>query len=155
MADDALDLRRAGLERALQRVDIVVDVVNRELGVAPAVEVDDLAVLGLAHAHVMHVANDAASGRLLAPRDRHGSDALRRSLAAGHVLRLQRLDMGLDLDAVSEFGFDRVLERVGGFMRRAESMPAIDSEISGHPPLATQSVHRDMAHELRDKRSVS
>src|SRR3569833_4195323 len=78
MAVDALDLRRTSLQRALQRIDAVMDVVDGKLRIDAAVEVDDLAVLGLAHAHVVHVADAAAIGGEFAQRDRYGADALGR-----------------------------------------------------------------------------
>src|SRR6202008_3588367 len=54
VADHPLDRRPQPPQPALDLVDLLVHLFDRECGIDPAVEVDDLAVHGLAHAHVMH-----------------------------------------------------------------------------------------------------
>ena len=48
------------LQGALERVDLFVHRLHAQCGIDAAVEIDDLAVVGLAHAHIMDVADDAA-----------------------------------------------------------------------------------------------
>src|SRR5690349_951777 len=70
VADDALDLWRAQLQRALERIDGVVHLMDAELRIDAAMKIDDLAVRGLADAYIVHIADDTAFGRQFA--ERHG-----------------------------------------------------------------------------------
>ncbi len=88
-------------------------------------EIHDLAVVGLAHAHVVDVADHPAFGGDLGERDLHRLDALRRRLAAGALRHLQRLDMGLDLDIGTELVGDRLFKAVGNGVRGGERQRAV------------------------------
>ena len=83
-------------------------------------EIDDFALVGFAHPHVVNVADDAGFRRKLGQRDLDGLDPLGRSLAARCFLRLQGLDVGLDFGIDAEFGGDRVFKAVGQIVSGAE-----------------------------------
>src|SRR6185312_12623729 len=146
VTDDALDLRRAQLQRALQRVDRLMHGADRELRLDAAVEIHDFAVLGLAHAHVVHVADDAALRRQFAQRNFDGRDALRRRFASGDILRLQRLDMRLDLDMRAELGLDRAFQRVSHVVCGAQRQSAVDLEVERDREPVVQVVHHHVMH---------
>ena len=59
----------------------------------------------------------------------HRAHPLRRRLAAGGLRRLQRLDMGFDLDVGPELFAQRRLQPVGDVVGRAERKLAVDLEI--------------------------
>ena len=56
VADDALDGRESAGAAALERVHQIVHRADRKRRIDAAVKIDDLAVGGLAHAHVVHFA---------------------------------------------------------------------------------------------------
>ena len=99
MADHALDRRRALFEGALQRVDLLVYGLHAQLRIDAAVEIDNLAFGGLAHPHMVHVAQRAAVGGEFRERDLDRLHALGRRLAAAGAVRLQRFDVGIDFHA--------------------------------------------------------
>src|SRR5262249_43197181 len=68
VADHALDLGKARPQAALDVVDQLVHLADPDRRVEVAVEVDDLAVLGFAHAYVMDVTQAAAPGGELGQR---------------------------------------------------------------------------------------
>ncbi len=112
-------------------------------------EIDDLAFVGFAHPHVVHVADHAALGRDLGERHLDRAHPLRRRLAAGGLRRLQRLDMGFDLDAGAQLFAERRFQLVGDVMGRAERKLAVDLEIERDGTLAPDVVHGDMVHGER------
>ena len=149
VADHALDRRRTAAQRAFDLVDLLVHRLHRERRIDPAVEIDDLAFVGFAHPHVVDVADHAAFGRDLGERHLDRRDPLRRRFAAGGLRRLQRLDMGLDLDRGAEFLAERRFEPVGDVVGGAERKPAVDLEIERDRELAADVVHGDMVHGER------
>jgi len=102
VADHALDRGEAPAQAALDAVDPLMHRVDAHAGIDVAVEVDDLAVARLAHAHVVNVAQRAVLGRERDKRGAHRLDPRRRRVTAGHAVHLQRLDMALDLDVGAE-----------------------------------------------------
>ena len=111
-------------------------------------EIDDLALVGLAHPHIVDVADHAALGGDLGERLLHRADALGRRLAARGV-GLQRLDMGLDLDLGAELLAQRRFQPVGDVVRAAKRQLAVDLEIERHRQLAADVVHGDVMHGER------
>src|SRR5215510_12654905 len=102
MSDDALDGREALAQCALETVDPVMYGGYAQGGIDQGVEIDNLAVRRLAHPHIMHVAHAAellGNGRKLIV---NGFDALGCGVTAEQPTRLQRLDVGLDLDLEPE-----------------------------------------------------
>src|SRR6185369_912806 len=98
----------------------------------PAVEVDDFAVVGLAHPHIMHVADRAALRGKLSQGNLDRLHSLGWGLTAAGVLRLQRFDMGFYLDGGSaELVLDGSFQSVGLLVRRAERHLAVDFKIEG------------------------
>ncbi len=65
MADHPFDGGEAAPQRALELVDELVDVTDGAGGIDVAVEVHDLAVVGIANAHVVDVAQRAGRRREL------------------------------------------------------------------------------------------
>ena len=76
------------------------------------VEIDDLAVRGLAHAHVVNVLHEAEFGGERGELGAHCGKALAGRVTAGKPARLQRLDMSLDLDLWPELLAHRRFEPV-------------------------------------------
>src|SRR5262245_23867447 len=129
MADDALDGREALAERALDIVDPIMHGGHAQGRVDQCVEIDDLTIRRLAYPHVVHVAHAAellGNGSKLAV-DR--LDALVRSVTAEQPARLQRFDVGLDLNLKAKLVADCLLELVGDLMGAAEGEIAVDLEI--------------------------
>ena len=103
-------------------------------------EVDDLAVGGLAHAHVVDLADERDVRRDLVERVAHRRDPLVRRVAPGQSARLQRLDMGLDLDLGAELVARAPLPARRRSHARAPSdrLPSTSrsSETDSRPPIA-------------------
>src|SRR5262249_47194153 len=129
VADRTLDRGKAPPQRALDLVDLVMYLGDREGGVDQAMEIDDLAVVGLAHPHVVHLADEVDLGRDPAQRLAHRRDARGRRLAAAAIVGLQGLDVRLDLDVGPELVADRLLEPSRDVMRRGKRKRAVDLEI--------------------------
>src|SRR5579883_1617490 len=115
VTDDALDARVIAPQRALDRVDILMHLDDAHRGHRAAMEVDDLAGRGVAHPHTMNVA-DLGLRRIARQRLRNLGNPARGGIAAERQLRLQRLDMGVDLDIGTEFLADLLLQAVGDGM---------------------------------------
>src|ERR1700681_2609028 len=62
VADDALDQGKAPPQPVFQRIDRVMHGADRKRRIDPAMKIDDLAVAGLAHAHVVHFAETGNLG---------------------------------------------------------------------------------------------
>jgi hypothetical protein len=77
----------------------------------------------------VHVADHAAFGGDLGQRHLDRAHPLGRRLAPGGLRRLQRLDMGLDLDLGAELLAQRGFQGIGDVVRCAERKLAIDLEI--------------------------
>ena len=78
----------------------------------------------------MHLADERDVARGFGERVAHRHDAIGRRVAAGKSARLQRLDMGLDLDHGSELAAHRGLQPVRDFMCLCERQAAVDLESS-------------------------
>src|ERR1700679_2539134 len=93
------------LDRALERIDGVVNGLDRRRRIGATVEENEHAARGFAHPHVVDVAHTSLLGGCCGER---GLDAVReirlRQLPA--QLRLRRLDVGLDFDVVADFRRD-------------------------------------------------
>src|SRR5436190_2100833 len=103
-------------------------------------------VVGLAHPHVVHLADELDLGGNLPQRVADRGDALGRRLAAAPVIGLQRLDMGLDLDIGPEFVADRLLEPARHIVRCGERQRAVDLEVERDREPSFDRVHRHMVH---------
>jgi hypothetical protein len=126
VADRALDRREAQPERPLHLVHLVVHVRDLERRIDQAMKIDDLAVAGRAHAHVVDRADEINLCRDLGQRLAHRCDTLSGGVATWLVERLQRLDVGLDLDLRSELVADRFFEPGCDIVRRADRESAVD-----------------------------
>ena len=73
-----------------------------------------------------------------------GLDALGRGVGAVRQFRLQRLDMGVDLDVLAEILADAALQLVGDVVRRGQRHVAVDLEVDADGQLAAEIVHGDM-----------
>ena len=130
MSDHTPGLGKSPADRALERIDSVVDDLNRRRRIDAAVEEDDHPASGFADADVVNVAQAPLSGRRLGKRSLDSA----REIGLGQLsLRLgfSRLDVGLDLDALADFVSDGVLELGGKRMGVAERHRPIDFEIEG------------------------
>ena len=67
-------------------------------------------------------------------------------------MRLQRLDMGFDLDGGAELGGDRAFQPVGYVMRLAEREPAVDLQVERDRQAILQVVH---GHMMDGERAVA
>ncbi len=102
---------------------------HRKRGVDQAVEIDNLADIGLPDTDVVHLADQIDFCRDLIERVAHSRDAGGRRFAARLIMRLQGLDVGLDLNSRSQFLAHRLFESARNVVRRAEGEGAIDLEI--------------------------
>src|SRR5262249_23941531 len=93
------------------------------------VKIHDLAVLGLAHTHVVHFADKAELPRKCRQAGLYRSNALRRGLATGKAEQLQRLQMRFHFDIRAELVADRGLKPRGDVMGGAKGKIAINLEI--------------------------
>src|SRR5687768_15667598 len=80
VTDHAHDGRKLPPQRALDLVDPLVHLVHRQLWIHLAVEVDDLAARGLAHAHVVDPPDEPDAGGDFGQRRAHRGDVLRRGV---------------------------------------------------------------------------
>src|ERR1051325_5232618 len=94
VADHALDRGESPPQAALDLVDPLVRPVDPHGRIDVAVEVADLALARLAHAHVVDVAQRLAIGGKGRERRAHLLDAGRRRLRARYAIHLQRLAGG-------------------------------------------------------------
>ena len=120
VADHPLDGRETPAQAALQLVHLLVHVVDRELWIDMAMKVDDCALRSLAHAHIVNFPDRSELRRDFAQQGADRAGAVGRGIGAGDILRLQRLDMGLDLDVGAEFLLDRRFKPARDLMRGPE-----------------------------------
>ena len=144
MADDALDHRKAPPQPALQRIHHVVHGADRKRRIDLAVKIDDLAVAGLAHAHVVDFADRGDFGGERRERLAHFGDARGRGVAAGQNVGGQRLDMGFDFDVGAELLAHRFFEPARHFVRGIERHGAFDFEIHRYRQPALDRLHGDV-----------
>src|SRR5262245_5049643 len=144
MPDHALDGGKALAQSALEIVDAVGDLGHAHKWIDISVEIDDLAVRRFAHAHVVHIANDAMLLRNARKLAVNRLDALVGGIAAGQPAGLQRLDMGLDLDLEPELVAHGLLEPVRYLMSAAERQAAINLEIERDREPSRDGLHRHM-----------
>ena len=95
------------------------------------------------------VANEFVLRCDLGQRIVHGRDPFRRGLAPGLIIRLQRLDMGVDLHLRSQFLADRVFEPARDVVRGTERQRSVDLEIEGDREPSFDLVHGDVMHRQR------
>ncbi len=81
MADDALHGRKRTAQRALDLVDILVHLDHAHRGRGAAMEVHDLAGVGVAHPHIMDVVARAVGGEAR-QRDADDLDAVERGIGS-------------------------------------------------------------------------
>ena len=117
VTDDALHGREGAAQRALDLVDVLVHLDHAHRRRGAAMEVDDLAGVGVAHADIMDVVDRGLGGKARQRRP-DGLDAVGRGIGAERQFRFQRLDMGVDLDVGAELVADVALEVVRDVMRR-------------------------------------
>ena len=84
-------------------------------------EINDFAGVGVAHPHIMDVMDRAVGGKAR-QRGLDGLDALGRGVGAVRQFRLERFDMGVDLDVLAEILADAALQPVGDVVRGVSSM---------------------------------
>src|SRR5208337_656236 len=97
MADDARDTGKAAAQPALHRIHEVVDGADRQRRIDATMEIDDLAVGGLAHAHVVHLAETGDPGGERGKRFTDFADPRGGGVAAGEDDGRQWLDMRFHL----------------------------------------------------------
>src|SRR5262245_15111366 len=129
MTDRALDRRKAQAQGPFHLVHLVVHIRDFEHGVDQAMEIDDLSVVGCAHAHVMDRADEFDLGRDLDQRLAHRRDACGWSFAAGLVEWLQRLNMGFDLNPWAQLIANGLLEPSRDIMGGADGKSAVHLRI--------------------------
>src|SRR4029077_17972724 len=126
MADDSLDGGEFAAQRALHLIDPFMYVLHGEHRVDAAMEIDDLALRGLAHPHIVNlpdegdVPREGAEG-LASPRN-----AGIRRIASGKPAHLQRLDVRLDLDLGAELLAERCLPAGRDVVSRRECQTSVD-----------------------------
>jgi hypothetical protein len=142
--DHPLDRGEALAERPLHLVDLLVHVGHPERGIDQAMEIDDLAVIGLAHAHVVHLSEQVDFRRDGDEGIVHFPHSLGRRIAAALVAGLQRLDVGFDLDFGPQLVAHRLLEAVGDLVRAAERQAPVHFEVERDRQSTADRVHGDM-----------
>ena len=126
VTDDALHGRERTPQRALDLVDVLMHLDHAHRGCGAAVEVDDLAGVGVADPHIVDVVDLAVGGKSR-QRGLDGLDPFRRGIDAERQFRFQRLDVGVDLDVLAELLPDVALQPVGDVMGRLSCMSASTS----------------------------
>src|SRR2546430_12883934 len=104
VADHPFDGRELLPQRAFEVVDFLVDGPDRQRRIDAAVKVDDLSLGSLAYAHVVDLSDESDIRRDGAELLAYRRDPFIRRVAAGEPARLQRLDVGFDLDFRAELG---------------------------------------------------
>src|SRR6266404_6344160 len=143
VADDPFHGRERAAQRTLDLVDVLVNLDHAHRRRGAAVEVHDFAGVGIAHPHAMDVMDRAIGGEAR-QRGLDGFDALRRGIAANRQFRLQRLDVGVDLDVLAEFLADVPLQFMGDGVGCGERHIAVNLEIDADGELAAEIVHGDV-----------
>ena len=92
-------------------------------------EIDDLSVVGCAHAYVMNRADQFHFGRDLDQGLAHRRNTFGWRFAAWLIEWLQRLDMGFDLDTRAQLLADGLLESGRDLVRRADGKGAVYFQI--------------------------
>ena len=129
MADDAGDAGKAAAQPALDGIDESMHRADRQRRIDAAMEIHDLAVGGLAHAHVVHLAEAGQDGGQRRERLAALGDARGGGVAAGQERCRQRLDMGFDLDVRSQLLADRLFEPARGLVRGGQRQRAVHLQI--------------------------
>src|SRR5258707_488226 len=97
VADHALDGRKRATQRALDRIDVLVNLDHAHRRRGATMEVNDLAGVGIAYPHAVDVMDRAVGGKARQGR-LDGFDTVERSIGAMRQFRFQRLDVGVNLD---------------------------------------------------------
>jgi hypothetical protein len=145
MADDALHFRKSPTQRALDLVDILVDIDHAHRGRGAAMEIHDLARLGIAHPHIMDVMDRGIRGETR-QRVLDSFNTFRSSVDANGQFGLQRLDVGVDLDIFPEFVPDVPLQLMGDAVGCCERHVAVDLKIDADGQSPAEIVHGHMVH---------
>ena len=129
--------RRA--QPALQRVDRVMPAPTESAGSTWQWKLTISPSRGLAHAHVVHLADRGELGGERGERLAHFGDARARSVEAGQNVGGQRLDMGLDLDVGAELLAHRFFEPLATSWAASSAMAPSTSrstETASRPSIA-------------------
>ena len=98
MADYTPDRGKLAAQAAFQIIHALMHVVHAQRRLDLAVEVHDLALVGLTDANIVDRAKESGAGRNCFKGSLDFHYPLRRSVPPRHVMRLQRLDMRFDFD---------------------------------------------------------
>src|SRR5262249_22948095 len=109
-------------------------------------EIDDLAGVGFAHAHIMDFAHQADVGSDLFEGGGHICDTLRWSIAPMHTIGFHRFDMSLDLDAWPKLLPDRPFDPARDVVCCTQREHTVDFEIERHGKTIRDRVGRDMMY---------
>ncbi len=143
MTDDAFDGRKRAAQRAFDRIDVLVNLDHAHRRRGAAVEVDDLAGVGVAHPHVMDVMDRAIGGKAR-QRCPDCLDAVGRGVGAERQFGFQRFDMGVDLNVLAELVADVPLQLMGDGVGVVERHLAVDLEVEADGEFLAEVVHGDM-----------
>src|ERR1700738_1304733 len=135
VTDDALHGRERATQRALDLVDVFMNLDHAHRGRGAAGEVDDLAGLAIAHPHIVDVVDRAIAGKAR-QRRLDDLDAVGRGVGANRQFRFQRLDVGVDFDVLAERLADVAFELMGDVVRRRQRHVAVDLEVDADGELA-------------------
>src|ERR1700733_15793581 len=107
MAHNSTRLRKGLPHRTLERIDRIVDGLDRGLGIDAAVKQDNDAARGLAHPNIVDVAQAPLRRSRCGERSLDATD----EMGLGQLtlgFRLGRFDVGLHFDALADFPGARV-----------------------------------------------
>ena len=122
-------------KRALDLVDVLMDLDDAHRRRGAAMKVDDFAGVGVAHPHIVDVMDGAIGGEAR-QRGLDGLDAVGRGVGAVRQFRFQRLDMGIDLDVLAEILADASLQLVRDVVGGGQRHVAVDLEVDADGQLA-------------------
>src|SRR3954447_10618986 len=125
VADDALHGRKCATQRALDLVDVLVNLDDAHRGGGAAMKIYDLAGIGIPNTHVVNVM-DGCIGRKPREGVLDGFDALRPRVASQRQFRFERFDVSVDLDILTEFLADVSLQLMSDAVRGGERHLSID-----------------------------
>src|SRR5438105_6943969 len=143
MADHTLDGRKRAAQRALDLVDVLVHLDHAHRRRGAAMEINDFAGVGIAHPNIMDVMDRAIAGKAR-QRGLDGLDALGGCVGAVRQFRLERFDVGVDLDVLAKILADVALQHAGNLVGRRKLHVAVDLEVDADDQLLAEIVHGDM-----------
>src|ERR1700761_109512 len=143
VTDHALHGWKRASQRALDLVDILVNLDHAHRRRGAAMKIHDFTGVGIANPDIVDVMDRAIGGKAR-QRCPDSFDAVGRGIDAQRQFRFQRFDMGVDLDILAEFFTYVAFQLMGDVVGRCKGHIAVDFKVDADGELAAKIVHRDM-----------